>query len=182
MILLPNGTTYIDCKSPYLIYLITCNRCCLQYVEKTVQKLNKRFNWQRTGFHQPGKYGFCHIVSDYFHKGIYCNASYSAQLLEKLEGHGRTTNYALDISITSRRKQRERTWMLKLRTIYPYGLNDRLEDEYKKENTHVLVGNKFPHVPRITIDFLVEQSLKIITSFLLISFSLNWNTISLIVY
>ena len=38
--------------------------------------------------------------------------------------------------------------MLKLRTIYPYGLNDRLEDEYKKENTRVLVGNKFPRVPR----------------------------------
>ena len=28
--------------------------------------------------------------------------------------------------------------MLQLRTIYPYGSNNYLEDEYKKENTHAL--------------------------------------------
>ena len=38
--------------------------------------------------------------------------------------------------------------VLKLRTSYPYGLNERLGDEYKKEDTHMLVGNKFPLLPR----------------------------------
>ena len=32
-------------------------------------------------------------------------------------------------SITPTRKQREKTWMLKLRTVYPNGLIDRLGDE-----------------------------------------------------
>ena len=34
--------------------------------------------------------------------------------------------------------------MVQLRTIYPYGLNDCLGNEYKKKNIHVLVSNKFP--------------------------------------
>ena len=38
--------------------------------------------------------------------------------------------------------------MLKLRTIYPYGLNDRLGDEYKKDGTHELVGDTFSSLPR----------------------------------
>ena len=38
--------------------------------------------------------------------------------------------------------------MLKLRTVYPYALSDRVGDEYKKENTYVCVGNKFPPIPR----------------------------------
>ena len=32
--------------------------------------------------------------------------------------------------------------MLKLKTVYPYGLNNHLGVEYKKEVTHVLIGNK----------------------------------------
>ena len=38
--------------------------------------------------------------------------------------------------------------MLKLRTVYPYGLNNRLEDEYKKYDTIVIVDNKFPTLSR----------------------------------
>ena len=38
--------------------------------------------------------------------------------------------------------------MLKIRTIYPYGLSDSQEDGYKKEDTHAFVGNKFPPLPR----------------------------------
>ena len=34
--------------------------------------------------------------------------------------------------------------ILKLRNVYPYGLNDRPGDECKKGNTNALAGNKFP--------------------------------------
>ena len=53
----------------------------------------------------------------------------------------------MDASIVSTRKQREKTRIIKLRTIYPCDLNDHLSDEYKREDTHTLVGNKFPPLP-----------------------------------
>ena len=38
---IPNETTYIDCNSPSVIYLMTCNRCSLPYVAGTYQKVSK---------------------------------------------------------------------------------------------------------------------------------------------
>ena len=68
--------------------------------------------------------------------------------VEWLNSHKCFHNIPLDASITSREKQREETHMLKLRTVHPYGLNDCLEDEHKKENTYALLGYKFQHLPR----------------------------------
>ena len=38
--------------------------------------------------------------------------------------------------------------MLKLRTVFPYGLNDRIGDEFKNQDTHFAVANKFPPLKR----------------------------------
>ena len=38
--------------------------------------------------------------------------------------------------------------MLELRTIFPYGLNDRIGDEYKKEDSHFAVGRRFTALKR----------------------------------
>ena len=62
------------------------------------------------------------------------------QVLEKLKGNSRTTKNALGVSITSRRKQREKIWMPKLRTVYLYGLNDCIGDEYKKSGYSFACG------------------------------------------
>ena len=144
----PNGTVYLDCHTANVVYLITCTRCWLQYVGETVQKINERLNWHKSGFRNPKKYGYCRVLSEHFHKGLCKNASYIVQILEKIEGNGRTPRGAMDASITSLRKQIERFWMLKLRTVYPYGLNDRIGDEFIRDNTHILVGTKFPPLPR----------------------------------
>ena len=37
----PNRTTYVDCNSPVMIYVLTCNRFSLQYVGKTDQEVKK---------------------------------------------------------------------------------------------------------------------------------------------
>ena len=37
------------------MYLITCCKCSLQYVGETLQKLNERFNLQKTGLKAPFK-------------------------------------------------------------------------------------------------------------------------------
>ena len=39
-----SGSTYINDPSSNGLYFITCNKCKLQYEEKTSQNLNKRFN------------------------------------------------------------------------------------------------------------------------------------------
>ena len=143
----PDGTMYINCHTSNVIYLITCNHCHLQYVGETVQKLNERFAGHNLGINKPDKYGFCKILSGHFNSCCK-NADYRVQILEKLKGKGRTERGALDASITQIRKAKEKEWMLKLRTVYPYGLNDRIGDEFKDDNCHMQVGNKFPALSR----------------------------------
>ena len=145
---IPDDEIDIDCHSSNVVYLITCNNCKLQYVGETCQKLNKRFNWHNSGFKYPNKYGFCKILNNHFNNGLCKDSQYSVKILEKLSGSGRTENDSMDISSNPIRKQRELHWMLKLRTIYPYGLNDRIGDEYKDNNIHVPIGNRFPSLKR----------------------------------
>ena len=144
----PPGSIYIDCHCSNVIYLITCNKCFLQYVGETAQSLNARFNGHRTGIKNPEKHGFCRILAEHFNHGNCKGASYKVQILEKLEGNGRTARGALDASQTSRRKARELYWTLKLRTVFPYGLNDRVGDEYKSSDHEGLIGKKFPPLSR----------------------------------
>ena len=46
------------------------------------------------------------------------------------------------------RKARETYWMHELRTISPYGLNDRIGDEFKTDNKHINVAAKSSSLPR----------------------------------
>jgi len=144
----PDGTIYINCHSSNVIYLITCCNCGLQYVGETCQKLNERFNWHNTCFNNPKKYSFCKILNSHFNSGLCKDATYEVQILEKLEGSGRTDRNAMDMGAKPLRKSRELFWMLKLRTVYPYGLNDRVGDEWKKDDTHDTVAKRFPRLER----------------------------------
>jgi len=143
----PPGTVYLNCHTPNVIYLITCNRCYLQYVGETAQKLNERINFHKTGFRHPSKHGHCKILSDHFNVGVCKGASYKVQIVEKLEGDGRTSRGSLDPSLTQIRKKKETTWITTLRTAYPYGLNDRIGDNLSR-NDVTSVGSKFPPLSR----------------------------------
>ena len=68
-------------------------------------------------------------------------------IIEKLEGTGRTDRGAMDVAAKPARKARERYYMHELRTVYPYGLNDRVGDEYT-DNTHINVSSKFSSLLR----------------------------------
>ena len=46
------------------------------------------------------------------------------------------------------RKARKTYWMHELRTIFPYGLNDKIGDEFKTDNKHINVAVKFSSLPR----------------------------------
>ena len=74
------------------------------------------------------KLGFYQIFFDYFHKGVCKNTPYTLQILKKRDGNGWTPCGALYESITSKRKQKEK-WMLKLQSVFPYGLSNQLVDD-----------------------------------------------------
>ena len=57
---------------------------------ETVQKLNERFGWHSSCLLHPSKYSFCRRLTEHFTEGICKNADYSVQIIEKLEGNGRT--------------------------------------------------------------------------------------------
>ena len=53
--------------------------------------------------------------------------------------------------ITSERKQKEKECMLSLQTVFPYRLNGCLGNDFIKEDTHFLVGSKFPALLRQSV-------------------------------
>ena len=131
-----------------MVYLITCNNCKHQYVGEVSQNLNKRFNWHNSCFRNPTAYSFCKILNTHFSKGYCKDSSYTVNIIEKLEGTGRTERNTMDFAAKPLRKARETYWMHELRTIFPYGLNDRIGDEFKTDNKHINVAAKFSSLPR----------------------------------
>ena len=71
-----------------------------------------------------------HILANHFNSGHCKGASFSVNKIEKLSGDGRGEDGKLDPIMNRIRKKKKTEWMLKLRTVYPYGLNDRVGDEY----------------------------------------------------
>ncbi len=74
------------------------------------------------------------------------------RILEKLEGNGRTGPGARDpLDPTSKRirRAREKRWMLKLRTVFPFGLNDKVDGEWiRRSDDATPVSTKFPKLCR----------------------------------
>ena len=159
----PPGSVYIDCNTPNVIYLITCNNCSLQYVGETVQRLNERFTGHRQGMKSPEKHGTCKILTGHFNKGSCKGAEFSVQILEKIEGNGRTDRGAIDATQTAFRKQRELHWMLKLRTVYPYGLNDRIGMNIAPRKLSLLLLQDFQLSGEPDLVLLEAQPAKVIT-------------------
>ena len=107
----------ISCKSKNLIYLLTCNSCHAQYVGETSQNLHKRINGHRSSINTvPGQISGNKLFCTHYSSNLSCrNLGFSVQVIHILD----------DASSDSQRKFIEREYMSKLRTCYPYGLNDR---------------------------------------------------------
>ena len=54
----------------------------------------------------------------------------------------------MDLAAKPIRKAREIYWMHELRTIFSYGLNDRIGDEFETDNKHINVAAKVSSLPR----------------------------------
>ena len=101
--------------------------------------------------HRKAKSG-CEIAIDHF-KNVCPGANFTTQILEKLPGNG-YKNGTRDLAMLRYRLEREDYWIKKLRTVYPYGLNERT----KLMNSDVPAGKLFPPLPRHGTRFVDKRN------------------------
>ena len=136
----------INCHSQNIIYLLTCISCNIQYVGETATPMHIRMNQ-----HRKSKLGCKHLIN---HAQSMCAGhNFTYQILEKFPGTGYKNN-VVDPVFTQLRQTKEDEWMKKLRSIYPYGLNEKTtgKDYFKKnsiDDTKIpIIGKLFPPLPR----------------------------------
>lgn len=99
----------IQCHSQNVIYVITCIKCKLQYVGETGRSLKDRFN--------------DHMSTIMLHKntaiGKHFNTSQHSRLDIKIVAIEKVTSNQASV-----RKTKEKEWISKLGTQYPWGLNN----------------------------------------------------------
>ena len=139
----PHKTT---CKLQNYIYLLSCLCCGVQYVGESIIPVNKRMN-----IHRTAKSG-CKYFIDHF-TNVCPGATFSIHIIEKLEGNG-YLNGVIDEKMREYRLQREDYWMKKLRTVYPYGLNERT----KLMNADTPIGTLFPPLPRYGAKYVTQRT------------------------
>ena len=131
----------INCHTQNIVYLLTCNECNIQYVGETIQPFNERMNG-----HRSSKAGCQHILD---HKDVCSDHNYSYQILEKLPGSGYDIYGHPDVEMRALRKSKEESWIKTLRTLYPYGLNEKLCGTVTDSTTvDTATGKIFPPLPR----------------------------------
>ena len=146
---IPENISSLNCNSTNVIYLITCRKCKMQYVGETAQLLRDRIRHHNSCINHPEKDNTCKVLSEHFSKGFCKNATYTVNIIEKLQGTGRDEDGVIDSAITRDRRKIETDWMLKLRSVFPHGLNDRVGDEYMSEKDCCNINRKFPPLKRM---------------------------------
>ena len=93
------------------------------------------------------------IFYEHFTRGLCQGYGFSVQIIQKLTGNGRVPigdgveavskkgRGVRDVECTARREGCETDWMVELRSIYPYGLNDRCKGkDWRERGQGELVG------------------------------------------
>ena len=64
---------------------------------------------------------------------VFAEMRIAVNIIEALSGSGRDDSDVPILGITVKRQKREMKRMLTLQTVYPFGVNDRIGDEYMAE-------------------------------------------------
>ena len=109
----------VSCKSNYVIYLLQCLLCKIEYVGKSETPFHIRLNNHRKDIKNPHAIEACKHFNNWnhvFHKhGKFI-------LIEKLNNIKNTSTEVLK----QRVKDRENYWIKRLKTLAPFGLNQEL--------------------------------------------------------
>ena len=108
----------INCKDIFLIYLLECTKCKLQYVGKCETTFNLRLNNHRKDVKRKDSIQASQHFNQHNHE---FNTDAKFTLIDKIQN----TNTSREI-ISTRLKQREDFWIIKLKTLLPNGLNHEL--------------------------------------------------------
>lgn len=101
----------LTCTSSYVVYLITCTKCQIQYVGETTLPLNLRLNLHRQHITHNNTQ---HPVARHFNSKDHSFSNFSITPIQEIKS--REENYLL---------ARENFWINKLVTRNPHGLNVR---------------------------------------------------------
>ena len=130
-----------SCSTSNVVYLVTCQRCGLQYVGETGQTLRKRMNNHRASIKSlKPQFLYKHFTSDGHRL-----EDMVVQLIESIvvAPNERASNY-------SKRLEREEFWIRELKTAYPHGLNDNIRGvgNISKQNDEFIVWKFFNKHPK----------------------------------
>ena len=109
----------INCKSTFLIYLLECNICNIQYLGKSETTFNIRFNNHRKDVKDPNALP---ADKNLTLPGHDFNKDSKFTYIEKLTN----TNKVATKTLKERLKNRENFWIIKLKTLTLNGLNQDL--------------------------------------------------------
>ena len=110
----------VSCKSKFIIYLLECTRCRIQYVGKSEWPMNIRLNKHRNDVFREDAIQVCKHFKEPGHE---FNKHAKITIIEELKKKDRSLKTMRKIL-----EQREDFWILKLKTLQPDGFNMELND------------------------------------------------------
>jgi hypothetical protein len=108
-------TQHISSELSYLIYLITCKKCGIQYIRETGRKLRDRLYEHQYSIQNKDRIST--PISEHFSLSDHKSRDLSIMVIERCQqftDNSRTTKF---------RKHREQFWIWQTKSIPPLGLN-----------------------------------------------------------
>ena len=108
-------TTCLTCHSKNVIYLITCNRCEVQYVGQTSQKIKDRINGH---INHIKKNDLSTFLVNHFNNIDHDISDVKVSIIDYITDETDKTHKLSEL---------ENYWIRTLNTMYPFGLNDNVK-------------------------------------------------------
>ena len=109
---------HVTCKSKFVIYLLECIKCNIQYVGKSEWPMNIRLNKHRNDVFREDAIIVCQHFKQISHS---FNEHAKITIIEQLKHQNKILTQLRSIL-----EEREDFWIKKLKTLHPYGFNQEL--------------------------------------------------------
>ena len=118
----------LNCKTENVVYLIFCKICNFQYIGETKNRLQTRFSGHRNSI-KSGKSG--QLIHGHFQDDCHgignCRILPIEQIDRSMVNSEGLNEQEIVRALTRIRLEKEKSWMVRLQTAYPFGLNSRVK-------------------------------------------------------